>query len=322
MTHKHPLLPAFGFVTLMLGAAAAMAQAPSIQQRTAAAKATAESASNACLEARPFYWEIGDRTARSASGSLSRDGTTVTARTMMPIASASKWIYSSYVAELAGGKLSSLDRQFLSFRSGFTNMMTCESSQTVDGCLAFNDNGEYNARNDGVFYYNGGHMQKHASMAGLGAMNIRALGLEVRRVLGTDLPIAYVQPRLDGGVAMSADGYGRFLRKILSGSLKMSGVLGTGKVCSNPLTCGFSQARVTPVPMNESWSYSVGHWVEDDRITGDGSFSSAGALGFYPWIDAGKKWYGIVSRVSSEGPMPSVTCGQLIRKAWIRGVAQ
>ena len=57
-------------------------------------------------------------------------------------------------------------------------------------------------------------------------------------------------------------------------------------------------------------------------ITGDGSFSSAGALGFYPWIDAGKKWYGIVSRVSSEGRMPSVTCGQLIRKAWIRGVAQ
>lgn len=321
MTHKHPLIPAFGFVTLVLGASVAMAQTPSLQQRTAAAKATAESQVNACSQGGSFYWEVGDRNGRAAAGSVNAGTGAVTARTKLSIASASKWIYGAYVTELANGQLSALDREFLSMRSGYTQFSYCQTNQTVDSCLAFRGNGDYTEQTAGAYYYNGGHMQKHASMAGLGAMNLRALGNEMRRVLGYDLPIWYVQPQVAGGAAMSADGYAAFLRKLMRGDLKLGAQLGSGKVCTNPFTCGFQDARLTPSPRGESWSYSVGHWVEDDPRLGDGAFSSGGAFGFYPWIDAQRNWYGIVARQEVDAGPLSLACGQLIRKAWAKGVA-
>jgi hypothetical protein len=63
--------------------------------------------------------------------------------------------------------------------------------------------------------------------------------------------------------------------------------------------------------------------VEDDAA-GDGSFSSPGAFGFYPWIDAARKHYGIVARyeLSSDAYLHSVLCGQPIRKAFLSGVPQ
>lgn len=317
-------LPSVWLAVLTLASSAATAQVPTLQQRIAAATATAQNTANACNEGRPFYWEIGDGTARAASGSVMLPGSTakVTAKTVVSIASASKWVYGSYVAQRTAGKLTDLDRQFLAMRAGYTQFRYCETTQTVDSCLAFQNNGEYTAETDGVFYYNGGHMQKHASMSGLGAMNLRTLGAEMRRVLGTDIPITYVQSQLAGGAAMSADGYAKLLRKIMTGKLQMGALLGTGKVCTNPLTCGLDSARLTPSPAGESWSYSVGHWVEDDPVAGDGSFSSGGAFGFYPWIDATRTWYGVVSRQVPDGGPTSLACGQLIRQAWVSGVAR
>lgn len=324
MPHKKLLLPSAWLPVLAIASTTAIAQVPSLQQRIAAATATAQSTVNVCDSGRPFYWEIGDGTARAASGSVMLPGSTakVTAKTVFSIASASKWVYGSYIAERSDGKLTELDRQYLAMRSGFTQFRYCETRQSVDSCLAFQGNGDYTADNDGVFYYNGGHMQKHASMAGLGAMNIRALGTEMRRLLGTDIPLTFVQPQLAGGAAMSADGYARLLRKIMTGKLQMSSLLGTGKVCTNPLTCGTDHARLTPSPEGESWNYSVGHWVEDDPVKGDGAFSSAGAFGFYPWIDATRTWYGVVSRQVPDGGPVSLACGQLIRQAWVSGVAR
>ena len=71
-----------------------------------------------------------------------------------------------------------------------------------------------------------------------------------------------------------------------------------------------------------SWHYSIGQWVEDDPVSGDGAFSSPGAFGFYPWVDAGKSWYGIVARSVTNGYYESAQCGGLICKAWLTGVAQ
>jgi hypothetical protein len=76
------------------------------------------------------------------------------------------------------------------------------------------------------------------------------------------------------------------------------------------------------VPPQESWQYSLGHWVESDPRVGDGAFSSPGAFGFYPWIDAGRSHYGILARVASNGARGSALCGRQIRKAWSTGVAQ
>lgn len=306
----------------------------SLQSRIDAATATAQNAGNACAPIQPFYWEVGDQTGRLASGSVpSNNGNPVyTNSTVMPIASASKWLYGAYVVQLRQGQLTDSDVKFLTFESGYTSFTKCLQDQTVDGCVAYQNNGAYTAANDGYFSYGGGHMEKHASLNGLGPMDDASLAAAIQSQLGTDVAIAYSQPQLAGGVYTSADVYGVFLRKILSGALLMKAALGTHAVCTNPATC--PTARNTPVPQTESYHYSIGHWVEDDPANGDGAFSSAGAFGFYPWIDASKTWYGIVARKDSSGNsdpgnpdsagqgFASEQCGQLIRAAWAQGVAK
>lgn len=295
---------------------------PTDAQRGAAATTTAQTAA-ACTAVQPFYWEVGDRTARLASGSVNAAGsaTVIVSSTPMSIASASKWLYAGYVVQKRRAVLTASDIKFLNFRSGYTNFSTCLPGQTVDGCVDYLNNGVHSDATDGRFAYGGGHMQKHASLDGLGALDSAGLAAEVRAQIGADIGLSYSQPQPAGGGISTADDYARYLRKLLAGSLSMASVLGTNAVCTNPLTCPVGEAVGTPVPANESWHYSIGHWVEDDPVVGDGAFSSAGAFGFYPWIDAGKTWYGVLARRDGAGSgVDSVYCGRLIRKAWVTGV--
>lgn len=306
-----------------------------LETRIAAATTTAQSTTNACAPIQPFYWEVGDQTGRLASGSVpfNNGNPTYTSTTLMSIASASKWLYGAYVVQLHQGQLSDSDIRFLTFRSGYTNFTSCLSTQTVDECVAWASNGVHSDATDGLFAYGGGHMEKHASLIGLGPQDNAGLADAIRSQLGGDLtPLVYSQAQLAGGVVTNADTYARFLRKVLSGALTMKAALGTHAVCTNPATC--AQARNTPVPESESYHYSIGHWVEDDPVNGDGAFSSAGAFGFYPWIDASRSWYGIVARRDTSGAgdpgnedagghgFASAQCGQLIRSAWIQGIAR
>jgi hypothetical protein len=290
------------------------------QQRIQAATATAQN--NAlCTAVRPFYWEIGDRSAALASGSVNSgsSATVYTANSVMSIASASKWLYGSYVAQRRGAALTTEDYKYLNFESGYTNMGTdgCQTDQTVAECDAYQGNGDYTAANDGKFFYNGGHMEKHAVLLGLGAMDNAALGAEIRSQLGADVAVAYSQPQLAGGAYLTPSAYALVLRKMLTGQLLMGSMLGTHPVCTNCAAAVFA-----PIPLAEKWHYSIGHWVEDDPDVGDGAFSSAGAFGFYPWIDASKTYYGVVARSAAAGAFDSIDCGRLIRKAWVTGVAQ
>lgn len=291
---------------------------PDNSARIAAATATAQSSSNACNAIRPFYWEIGDRSAALASGAVG--GNAYGPGTTMNIASASKWLYGAYVVQRRAGVLTPEDIQHLTFRSGYTRFAICLQGQTVDGCLNYLNNGVLVPTSIGRFDYGGGHMQKHASLIGLGGMNNAALAAELRSQLGTDIALNFSQPQPAGGVVSTPGDYARFLRKLLDGSLALGSRLGTQAVCTNPLTC--PTADGTPVPTTESWHYSLGHWVEDDPRVGDGAFSSAGAFGFYPWIDAGRTHYGIVAREAAGGSgEASANCGRLIRKAWVTAVA-
>lgn len=300
---------------------------PSVAQRAQAARSTADSSSNACGPIKPFYWEIGDSTGALAAASTDAAGgnPTYTAGTAMAIASASKWIYAAYVAEKRGGALTASDIKFLHFQSGYVNFDafgSCGFSDTVDSCLNNSNNGAYTASSDGKFHYDGGHMQKHASLDGMGALGSAALAIEVRRLLGSDINLLYSQPQLAGGVATTPGDYARFLRKVLAGTLRMNALLGANAVCANPSTC--SQAVASPAPAWENWSYSIGHWVDSDPVVGDGAFSSTGAFGFHPWIDASKTSYGVLARrtaVPGTG-FESATCGRLLRKAWATGTAQ
>lgn len=289
--------------------------------RIAAATATAQSTSNACSKIRPFYWEIGGASGKTTSGSVASSGTTAVKPSVpISIASASKWLYGAYVAQLRAGTLTSTDRKYLAMSAGYVSLKSCSGLTSVDACLASGSNGAYSSGYEGIFKYDGGHMEKHASLNGLGKLTTKALATEVKAKLGSDVALAYSQPLMAGGAVISTDAYALFLRKILGGKLQMKSLLGSGTVCTNPTTC--STAAYAPLPSSESWHYSVGHWVEDDPKVGDGAFSSPGAFGFYPWIDATKTYYGVVARVATNGALGSVNCGRLIRSAWATGVAK
>ncbi|MDE2594520.1 MAG: hypothetical protein KGL57_09800 [Burkholderiales bacterium] len=311
--------------------AASKAEVP-LAERIKAAQTTAQSAS-ACQAAQPFYWEVGDARGVQASGQMGRDAPS--AQTKMQIASASKWIYGAYVAEHRGGSLTQDDIRFLNFESGYTDFRMCRQGQTVQECQSslLNRRGKQDPTTVGRFYYSGGHMQQHAVLMGLGRLDNDGLATAIKRELGpagAAWDLSYSQPQLAGGGQSNAADYGRFLRAMLAGDLKMGALLGSHPVCANPKACA-SEAIKTPIPMTETWHYSVGHWVEDDPRVGDGAFSSPGAFGFYPWIDANRQFYGILAReehkgillgdVDSKPAVRSVDCGRLIRQAWESGRA-
>ncbi|MEK8033449.1 hypothetical protein AACH06_21730 [Ideonella sp. DXS29W] len=300
---------------------------PTLAERKAAARSTA--AHNPyCQDIQPFYWSVGDSSGVKVDG---REGVGAPlAQTPLSIASASKMVYGTYAVEQMNGVVSKQAASYLNFTSGYTEFDLCLQNQTVAECQSFHqgpiNNGGYVEAHKGKFFYSGGHMQKQAVVIGLGPDDNAALAAHVNGLLGTHFD--YSQPQLAGGGVSTAANYGRMLQKIVSGELKMKGLLGTSKVCTNPLTC--AKALATPIPTDESWNYSLGHWVEDDPVVGDGAYSSAGAFGFYPWIEAKKRWWGVVARESTDGlndddshrhpGVRSAYCGRQIRAAWMDGV--
>lgn len=301
-------------------------------ERTYAATQTAQN-NNYCVAVRPFYWEIGDQNAALVSGSVG--GTSFTATTDMPIASASKWIFGAYVAQLHGGQLTAEDISALTMNSGYTNfdevscirlVQSIQDAETVNDCFqsggaSGGKNSDYQSDNLKHFFYNGGHFQNLAVNLGLGSLNNANLQAAVQTQLGADFNFTYGTPQLAGGVNTSAANYAIFLRKILNNQLAIHDLLGQHAVCTQLSSC--PTAVYTPAPASESWNYSLGHWVESDLLMGDGAFSSAGAFGFYPWIDKTKTYYGVLARKSNPGSgFESATCGRLIRKAWVTGIVQ
>ena len=329
------MLRKIGWTSLaLLTAGGAQARTPDVPlvDRIKAAQVVAQSQPE-CQAAQSFYWEVGDAHGVLASGQVGRNAPT--AQTKMQIASASKWIYGAYVAERRGGTLTQDDIRFLNFQSGYSPFRMCRQGQTVQECQSslLNHRGGQDPDTVGHFYYSGGHMQQHAVLMGLGHLDNQGLALAIKRELnqrGPNWDLTYSQPQLAGGAQSSAQGYGQFLRSLLAGDLKMGALLGSHPVCTNPKTCP-GDALKAPIPATESWHYSLGHWVEDDPAVGDGAFSSPGAFGFYPWINAGRQYYGILAREDHQGVLlgdpdtkpaiRSVACGRLIRQAWEKGAA-
>jgi hypothetical protein len=338
-----------------------------------------------------FYWEIGDVNGAfvGASGTVGPNALGWPKRSVpgMYIASASKWLYAAYFAERYGAtSLTGRDFQFLTLSSGYHSLQSrpdtqCDSSQgvnfTVDDCVDLcSTNGTCNAdftlEDAGLFYYDSAHYETRASSLNMVDNPLTALhrpALGAYTATGTNPLWQELQPYIDAGpqwmdfsrpvlaegIVTTPGAYiDHFLRKILSNSLQMSLLLGSGAVCTNT-NLDANNIRICPTAVfepialrdsGESWHYSVGHWVEDDPNVGDGAFSSGGARGFYPWIRKARPgdnyggWttpiYGIVARDdpgsgwdpnSLDTPdaaigWPSVLCGRAIRKAFLTGVAQ
>lgn len=307
-----------GALLLMIAGAANAANISS-SQREKAVKETAESAPE-CRRLGDFYWEIGDAKHAVAHQSV---GTAFTGDKSIRIASASKWVFGAYVLEKIGRNTEPNRDQIraLEMQSGYTSLKfgACIFSRTVGDCFDHRGNNQLTPTAVDHFFYNGGHDQKLAVDLGLGNLNAAEFGVEIRKYLGTDLDINFNTPQPAGGMRASPESYGKFLRKILSGELRMKEYLGSNPVCTQPGAC--PNAIDSPVPV--AWHYSLNHWIEDDPQTGDGAFSSPGAFGFYPWISADKQWYGILARESHK-PLAyreSAYCGSKLRRAWETGEA-
>jgi hypothetical protein len=96
----------------------------------------------------------------------------------------------------------------------------------------------------------------------------------------------------------------------------------TASVC--PAGTGVGGSSNSPFPYEEAAQYGVAHWKEFD-----GTQSSPGAFGFYPWIDTQTGLYGIVAAQTIPGTtypdapsVDSMYCGRNIRNAWSTGVAK
>lgn len=263
-----------------------------------------------CVAIRPFYWEIGDQLSALVSGSSGIGAPS--AKTSLEIASSSKWIFSAYVAEKRNGIFTISDQKYLRALSGYDQFTSCLGSETVAGCFTSGPNDEVTFTSRGKFSYGGGHMQKLAVDMKLGELTKGALGLEVNGTLGTKG--SYFTPQPAGGMEMTPQDYGFFLRKLLANKFKLSNLLGKNTVCANP---GICPQLVVSSPAPAGWEYSYGHWVEAQ----EGALSCPGRFGFYPWIDKTKSYYGIVGRksLSEDAYQASVECGQKIRRAFMSG---
>lgn len=313
-----PLIAAAAIAAAFASPDVPAAPAAGAAERARAVARVAADDHNACAAIRPFYWEIGDTRGALASGSVRRPGLpdTVEAGTVLAIASASKWLWGAYAVQRRQGVPTEEDIRHLNFRAGYSDFSWCRPGQTVGQCQVFRRNDEVDPRTEGRFDYSGGHMQHHAVLLGLGGLDNAGLARELRSQLGMDIRLTYSQPQPAGGVVTSAEDYARFLRKLLGGELHLGRQLGEHAVCTNRLHCP-GQAVHTPVPLREAWHYGLGYWIEDDPRTGDGSFSSAGAFGFYPWITADRSHYGLISRRGPAGSgHASAQCGRLLRDAW------
>jgi hypothetical protein len=290
----------------------------------------------ACTALTSFYWEVGNVSGALASGQVGSSPPSAT--TEMEIASASKWLYGMYVVEkLAGAALSpTADVPYLNFTSGYSNfgLPTCPGlNGTIDNCLE-GDRGTIDAAEAAAatFHYNSGHMQKHASNLGLGNLTAAGLTTEVVNVLRlTDpkLSLNYYDVQLAATVRTNATTYASLLRRMLIDSnqpLRIAGLLGRDDYATCTLTGRPCNAAYSPT--SNDWRYSIGHWVEDDAAAvqaGDVAYSSAGAFGFYPWINQSRTIYGVLAREETGGKQEgfaSAQCGKLIRRAYVTGTEQ
>lgn len=280
----------------------------------------------ACEPIRPFYWEIGD-TGVMPIGSGQVGGTTYNRTTTVDIASASKWIFGAYVFQASNGVPSNTQVvQALGMQKGYIsfNPVLCALTSTVSACQQINNNDVQDPAAVGHFHYNGGDGQwAAATQLGLGGKTNATLLAEINAKLSLGPSFAFNNPQLAGGMRANAQDYAAFLKKLMNGTYVAGQYLSYSPYATQPCHNGSNCSPFGTVPHH----YSMYHWIEDGSGgtysngapggTGDGTFSSAGARGFYPWISSNKGYYGIISR---EGPPgsgeDSQICGKAIRAAF------
>lgn len=264
-----------------------------------------------CQDMGDYYWEIGNGQGALIHGQY---GKTIGPNDYLGIASASKWIFAAYAVQRIGPWITRDQIEKLQLTSGYDhlNPAFCIGKPSAEACFNAAGNNRLDPAHKGLFSYNGGHMQKLMMDFGLGSFNRDALTTDLHRYLPLNAAISYNTPQAAGGLRTTPIAYADFLRRIIRDEIVMSAYLGRYPVCTASGRC--SSAVSSPIQF--AWHYSLGHWIEDDYLRGDdGAFSSTGAFGFYPWISADRRFYGILARNSfrSSAAVDSAICGGAMR---------
>jgi serine-type D-Ala-D-Ala carboxypeptidase/endopeptidase len=281
---------------------------------------------------------------------------TVNAHTLIPIASASKWLTSAtlmtfvdegrlvlddpvarYLSGFTGAKHAITVRELLSHRSGLP-YPACEGdpSTTMAACVrSIARGGDPTSTPGSEFHYSG------VGFVVAGRIIEKLSGTSFERAFEARIahPLGMTQTRFDGSTRprnrnpapaasarSTADDYARFLRMLAhDGTVDGRRVLRGSSVAEIERdqvagldTTGDGAVQITGIP-----TYGLGVWRDvvgpDDEIR---VVSGSGALGFYPWIDRVHGTYGVVAVAdASHGAEHAVPASQHIARLLWREAA-
>jgi CubicO group peptidase (beta-lactamase class C family) len=253
----------------------------------------------------------------------------ITARTVMPIASASKWLTSAtlmtfvddgtlslddpvarHLPEFRGAKAQITVRELLSHTTGLPPA-SCEGdpTTTLRRCVASIAAGPGPSVAPGrAFHYSGvgyviaGRLVEQLSRRSFQdtftARIARPLGMRHTRFDGTSRPHTR-NPAPAASARSTVDDYARFLRMLAAGgTFAGRRILAPSSVAEieRDQVAGLDTHDDSAVEITHIPTYGLGVWrdvvSDDDTIQ---IVSGSGALGFYPWIDRVHATFGIVA---------------------------
>ena len=248
--------------------------------------------------------------------------------TVVPIASASKWLSAGVIMSLVdqqkldldrpvgqilpsfagrpNGKADMTVRQMFSHTSGLPGQTQWESSSTVTLQTAAERIGQFTlmqASPGTSFAYGGPSMQVAGAVAevagGTGWANLFTttiagpLGMTATDYLGVGTA---ENPRIAGGVRSSVDDIAAYLRMIGNqGLFNGQRILSAGAVqLMLSDQTGGATASSFPSAIDTYRGYGIGNWIERTNAGGQPvEFSSPGVFGTTPWINIEHGYYGV-----------------------------
>ena len=247
------------------------------------------------------------------------------ASTVVPIASASKWLAGAVIMSLVDDKLLELDKpigevlttlpeekrsitlgQLFSHTSGLPGDIAGASSWTasVDEVIKAAGDATMEDKPGVVFKYGGASMQLAAAMACKVTGKTWHELFEQRIAKPCDMKNTRFgrlglmpNPQVAGGSSSTLGDYANFLTMLANkGEFKGTRVLSEAAVAEmlKDRTKDAKKARASLMRMLDGSGYGVGNWVDTKNAKGESvANSSPGAFGFVPWIDQERKIVGI-----------------------------
>jgi CubicO group peptidase (beta-lactamase class C family) len=266
--------------------------------------------------------------------------------TVIPIASASKWLtaatlmtlvdegrltlddpVSRFLPAFTGPKASVTIRSLLSHTSGLPDSLCAgDDTTTLRACVDQTAAGEQPTTARAFQYSAVGYLVAGRIIEVLTGQSFeqafedriaKPVGMRRTRFDGTERPKSH-NPNPAASAVSTVDDYARFLDMLVH-----DGTSGTRQVLTPASVLeierdqvrGLDTSHDAAVAITRIPTYGLGVWRDvTDPSDGTVIVSGNGALGFYPWIDRSHENYGIVGVVDDRGPEAAVPASQRVAR--------